>query len=97
MLGLSASSEHARQMTEWKRPKSGLQQKDTGNFPEVMYSVLVERVQTRASLDAKGKAPLTVSGLNGLLDDLARASGLGEKERGGARSVDSHVGRHRKG
>ena len=81
MLGLSATSEHARQMTEWKRPKSGLQQKDTGNFPEVMYSVLVERVQTRASLDAKGKAPLTVSGLNGLLDDLARASGLGEKER----------------
>ena len=50
IMGMDKNSTDARTITEWKRPSSGLQRSEQGNFPEVMYSVLKNRCKPRAEL-----------------------------------------------
>ena len=50
IMGLEKNSMEARTIVDWKRPSTGLQRSEQGNFPEVMYSVLKERCKPRADL-----------------------------------------------
>ena len=66
IMGMDKNSTDARTITEWKRPSSGLQRSEQGNFPEVMYSVLKNRCKPRAELRR-----VTVGEVNAMLDRLA--------------------------
>ena len=66
IMGMDKNSTDARTITEWKRPSSGLQRSEQGNFPEVMYSVLKNRCKPRAELRR-----VTVGEVNAMLDHLA--------------------------
>jgi len=66
IMGLEKNSMEARTIVDWKRPSTGLQRSEQGNFPEVMYSVLKERCKPRADLRR-----VTVGEVNTMLDRLA--------------------------
>jgi hypothetical protein len=68
MMGLDPNSTAAQTMTNWKRPSTGFQKSEQGNFPEVMYEVIKPRCKPRADLPRR----VTIGEVNALLDRLAR-------------------------
>ena len=76
---LSLDPEHAdaQAMLNWKRPSSGFQRTEQGNFPEVVFDAIKRRTKTRAQLPE----PVTIAQLNRLLDDFARADDLAKKTK----------------
>ena len=67
IMGLTAESPQAQTMTNWKRPSSGLQRSEQGNFPEVMHTVIKQRCSPREDLPHRA----TVGEVNAMLDRLA--------------------------
>jgi DNA ligase-4 len=62
MLSISVTSEHARQLLQWKRPSSG---RASGDFASIVEQALQSRLHPQSTL--------TVGELNRALDELARA------------------------
>lgn len=74
LLSLPDSSEDAQKMLNWKKPSAGFTRNEQGNFPEVVYSVIKGRCTVT-------KGHITVGEVNALLDELAQALNLEDKER----------------
>ena len=70
LMGLQPNSAEARTIVDWKRPSTGFQRSEQGNFPEVLYSVIKGRCKPRTDLPHR----ITVGEVNALLDRLANES-----------------------
>ena len=77
MLSLPVSHADAQAMLNWKRPSSGFQRTEQGNFPEVVLDAIKPRCKSRAQLPQ----PITIAQLNRLLDDFARADDVDKKTK----------------
>ena len=71
ILAINPSSEDAQALLNWKKPASGFQRNEQGNFPEVVLSVIEHRARKRADIPKR----LTIGELNALLDKLADEEG----------------------
>ena len=80
ILAIPESSDAAQQILNWKKPASGFQRNEQGNFPEVVNAVIKERFGKRSELASKGAVPLTVGELNAFLDRLAHADQFADKK-----------------
>jgi DNA ligase-4 len=69
LLTIAVTSEHARQLLQWKRPSSG---HASGDFAGVVEQALHSRLRSSSTL--------TVGDLNRALDDLARAVDRADKK-----------------
>ena len=76
ILAISESSEDAQTLLNWKKPSSGFQRNEQGNFPEVVHSVIETRMKKPKDLPKR----LTIGELNAALDKLAEVQSTDEKK-----------------
>ena len=92
ILAINESSEDAQALLNWKKPASGFQRNEQGNFPEVVYAVLEHRARKRADIKHK----LTIRQLNALLDELAETEGVDPKREVMRRLYDRTTAREQR-
>ena len=76
ILAISESSNDAQTLLNWKKPSSGFQRNEQGNFPEVVHSVIETRMKKPKDLPKR----LTIGELNAALDKLAEVQSTDEKK-----------------